>query len=281
MLSILRHLFTPTKVNNNRAKILHHKILFSLVVLVLSLSFIFLKVEETKPQVLGISYSISIKRLLDLTNKVRKEKGLTELVLNDKLNKAAQDKAKDMFVKDYWAHFAPDGSTTPWYFIKSRGYEYSYAGENLAKGFTNSDEIIRAWMNSPSHKENILSDKYQDIGFAVGEGKLTGEETTLVVEMFGSTSKENAETPTRVNSSQNEKAVMSEVTKNPSVNILFATKSIALLLLVLIFLGLVFDLFLIRKKNIQRVAGHNFDHMMLVLGIMILIVVLLSGSSIK
>ena len=68
-----------------------------------------------------------------------------------------------MFSKNYWAHFAPDGSTSPWDFIHQSGYNYIFAGENLAKGFTDANSVVAAWMNSPSHRENILSNKYKDV----------------------------------------------------------------------------------------------------------------------
>lgn len=287
MLPFLKHLFTPTQANNNRAKLLHHKSLFTLIVLVLSMTFFVSSFQKSQPEVLGIRYSISETRLLSLTNQIRSQNQLNELRMDSRLSKAAEEKLSDMFEKNYWAHFAPDGSTTPWYFIKKEGYEYTYAGENLAKGFTDSDEIVSAWMNSPSHKENMLSDKYQDVGFAVGEGDLTGEKTTLVVEMFGSTNEKinvsessNSQKVT-VAKVSNSGVVMSEVIKNPKIDVLFTTKSISLFVLLIILMALVVDLFVIRKKNIQRVVGHNLDHIMLVGGIIILAFVLLSQGVIK
>ena len=86
-----------------------------------------------------------------------------------------------MFSKDYWAHNAPDG-TTPWVFIKNTGYNYIYAGENLARGFNSASDVINAWMNSPEHRQNVLSPNYQNVGFAVATGTLSGEDTVLVVE---------------------------------------------------------------------------------------------------
>src|SRR5258706_10350524 len=92
-----------------------------------------------------------------------------------------------MFAKDYWAHIAPDG-TTPWSFIKGAGYNYVYAGENLARGYFSASDVVNAWMASPEHRENMLSSKFADVGFSAQNGKLTGEDTVLVVEMLGSTS---------------------------------------------------------------------------------------------
>lgn len=80
-----------------------------------------------------------------------------------KLNKSAKDKACDMFNKNYWSHYSPDG-TTPWDFIMLAGYSYNYAGENLARNYDSDKQTISALMRSERHRMNILSIKYTDIG---------------------------------------------------------------------------------------------------------------------
>ena len=119
-----------------------------------------------------------------MVNQKRLDNGLSPLTLNGKLSGAAYGKARHMFDNNYWAHFAPDG-TSPWNFIVNSGYNYVYAGENLAKGFVNANDAVDAWMNSPTHRDNILSSQYRDVGFAIVEGTLQGEETVLIVEFFG------------------------------------------------------------------------------------------------
>ena len=89
-----------------------------------------------------------------------------------------------MLAKGYWAHFAPDG-TSPWSFFLSFGYKYRYAGENLARDFQDAPSAVNAWMNSPSHRENILNPNYRDIGIGVVEGNLAGVNTTIIVQFFG------------------------------------------------------------------------------------------------
>src|SRR5439155_507841 len=160
----------------HRAKILHHDSLLFLVIIFIWAFLLFPVVKTKLPDVLGISIDISTQQLLDLTNEKRTEDGASPLALNNQLAQAASAKAKDMFEKNYWAHNAPDG-TTPWVFIKNSGYEYIYAGENLARGFTTSKDVVIAWMNSRGHRDNMLSKKYQEVGFAVAQGKLNGEET--------------------------------------------------------------------------------------------------------
>jgi hypothetical protein len=134
--------------------------------------------------VMGVNSTITADQVLRETNQERAKVGASELVLNDKLNAAALAKAQYMFDKQFWAHNAPDG-TNPWKFIKDAQYQYSVAGENLARDFSNTDDMVAAWMASPTHKANIVNTRYQDIGIAVVDGKLLGEETTLVVQMFG------------------------------------------------------------------------------------------------
>ena len=131
MRDFLHHLFIPRSSNNHRSKLLHHDALL-LVVALLFAGFIFLQgMHREYPAVLGDAASVSIDDLLKYTNLQRQINNLPPLKLNNNLNHAAQMKAKDMFAKDYWAHVSPDG-TTPWVFIKDSGYNYMYAGENLA-----------------------------------------------------------------------------------------------------------------------------------------------------
>ncbi len=128
--------------------------------------------------------SITPQNIISLTNKERTKLGLQELSNNSRLASAALAKANDMLEKQYWDHFGPNGET-PWQFIRAAGYVYIYAGENLAKGFKTSEGVVEAWMASPTHKANIVSANYRDIGVAVVNGVLLGKETTLVVQMFG------------------------------------------------------------------------------------------------
>ncbi len=124
---------------------------------------------------------ISPQRILDLVNQDRVRHGLSELVLNPKLNLAAMAKAEDMLANGYFAHESPVG-TKPWHWLKSLGYNYSYAGENLAQGFSDAMELENSWMSSPTHRANILSPFYSEVGLAVvGSGS-----SNLVVQFLGS-----------------------------------------------------------------------------------------------
>jgi hypothetical protein len=136
------------------------------------------------PFVLGFATNIQKEELISLTNKERVAQGKGSLTESPQLSQAALMKAQDMFAKNYWAHVAPDG-TTPWHFFNLVGYKYLHAGENLARGFDTSSGVVKGWMDSPSHRDNLLNSTYQHIGMAVVNGQLGGEATTLVVQLFG------------------------------------------------------------------------------------------------
>jgi len=142
---------------------------------------------------------IDSARLVTLANQSRAAAGLNSLSVDQRLINAATQKGIDMFKKQYWAHYGPNGET-PWQFIIAAGYSYTYAGENLAKDFTSTDSVHNAWMNSATHKANILNVNYQNVGIAAISGKQicngiypgfsdnnlsTCIDTVIVVQMFG------------------------------------------------------------------------------------------------
>lgn len=115
---------------------------------------------------LSYSTDISASRLASATNAVRVENGSNVLRLNNKLVQAAQDKADDMSKNNYWSHITPSGKQ-PWDFIKSAGYNYQKASENLAYGFTSTEATINGWLNSPSHKKAMLDKDVVEVGFGI------------------------------------------------------------------------------------------------------------------
>jgi len=140
--------------------------------------------------VLGGEANVTAQELLQQTNQERKKNKLDALHIDQQLSAAATLKADDMFKDDYWSHNSPSGET-PWEWFKKADYKYDYAGENLAKSFTTTHGVIAAWMDSPEHRKNILNDKYKDVGFAVVPGQLEGEDTMLVVALYGTPKSSN------------------------------------------------------------------------------------------
>ena len=113
------------------------------------------------------------------------------LAVNETLAAAAQAKADHMAQNGYFAHVSPDGRE-PWVWIKDAGYDYQYAGENLAVRFGDSIEVERAWLASPTHRANILDRRFTEVGIATAYGMYQGQPTTFVVQMFGAPKKKAA-----------------------------------------------------------------------------------------
>jgi hypothetical protein len=122
--------------------------------------------------------------LVDLTNKNRDTLHVPTLTVNPLLTLAAERKAKDMVARGYFAHNSPDGKS-PWYWFKSVGYQFQYAGENLAVDFVDSEDVETAWMNSPGHRANIVNSNFTEIGIAIATGTFEGHSSVFVVQLFG------------------------------------------------------------------------------------------------
>ena len=162
-----------------------HKFLILLLCISVGLNiFYFMFFFQKKQAVLG-EQSINTEEILQLINKERKDQKLNLLKINSKLTDAASAKTNHMFSAGYWGHFAPDG-TSPWKFIKNSGYNYAFAGENLAKNYNQSKNIVNSWMNSPTHRKNILSNNFEDIGLFISRGEIEGKNVFLVTVIFGS-----------------------------------------------------------------------------------------------
>lgn len=279
MKDFLSHLFIPRESNNHRSKLLHHQHLIFTIAVFFFAAIILSYVRSTFPSVLGTTIAISEQELLVITNEKRVEEGQEALVLNDQLSKAAAEKAKDMLSRNYWAHYAPDG-TTPWSFIKGQGYTYVYAGENLARGFSTSSDVVSAWMASPSHRENMLSNRYKEVGFAVVEGELSGEKTTLVVEMFGNTTTQLAKSTkpaSKLASTSEQSPLVASVSKKPIIDSFPFAKLLGIATVLIFLTVLVLDMYIVEKKKVVRLVGHNIDHILFLSSIMLLIVMINSG----
>jgi len=178
----------PHKKNEYRPHLVRF---YGLVILVLAVLSIQLGYNGIRTgDVLGVEAKITVTELLNQTNDARQDAGMKPLNLNEKLSKAAFLKANDMLAKQYWAHTSPDG-TRPWKWFADVGYNYDEAGENLAKGFSTTDGVITAWLDSPEHRANIENNRYEDVGFAVVDGRLMGSPTTLVVALYAQPADKN------------------------------------------------------------------------------------------
>ncbi|MCS6789305.1 MAG: CAP domain-containing protein, partial [Patescibacteria group bacterium] len=129
--------------------------------------------------------------ILKWTNFYRFQNNLKELNENNILDKIATLRAKDMFEKQYFAHYSNEGIGSP-QIAKEVGYEYISIGENIALGnFKDDKELVDAWMNSPGHRKNILDSKYNEIGIALMKGDFYNQSQNklqkvwIAVQVFG------------------------------------------------------------------------------------------------
>lgn len=179
------HYFIPSDSNDHRPHFVRHgalhlysAALIGVKVAVLVLLFI------TYPSVAQFS-TVTSNRIIELTNHIRQDAGLPILIHSSALDRSAQLKAEDMLSGGYFAHDNPLNGSTPWEWFKAAGYNYTFAGENLAMNFSEAEEAVDAWLNSPTHKANIVNANYAEIGVAVVVGEIDGRQTTLVVQHFG------------------------------------------------------------------------------------------------
>ena len=238
-----------------------------IMILVISL---FQVLPRFAPGVLGYASNINISDLLSGTNEIRAQNGLSTLTTSPALEEAARQKAAHMFERDYWSHVAPDG-TAPWDFILGQNYDYTYAGENLAKNFTNSDQVVDGWYQSPSHRDNLLNGNYEEIGFAVVNGVLQGYETTLVVQMFGKPRvptaiavvpeapvvdvKESTPVAVVVDVPVVSEIVVTDTQVLPAVDVTVASKTITFLIGGFLLLLLVLDIWYSKRKAIPKITA--------------------------
>lgn len=310
MVKTLRHLFSPQHSNNHRPRILHVEgfLVFSAIVLA---SFLITQIWSIqKSTILGFASSITPSQVIDQTNRNRASLGLPPLTANSLLSSAAAAKGSNMCAEQYWAHVSPKG-TTPWVYIKNSGYQYSVAGENLARDFSETGSMVAAWMESPTHRANIVSTRYKDIGVAVLDCNLLGSDTALVVQMFGSqlasaptTSKTAATTNSpstapAVRESNEEVAgaetlpkligetnpVLTLPTPPPQANPtnlrvwspLQIVKAVVTSILALLILVLFVDLWLEHQHHTIRIVGKNLAHILFLAGILIVVIIIKSG----
>lgn len=147
------------------------------------------------------------------TNDFRSTNNESALIENPLLTKAAQMKADDMAKLEYFSHIAPNGDK-PWVWFNKVGYKYSYAGENLAVDFTESEDVAEGWINSAKHKANLLNTNFTEIGVGVAKGMYEGHKTIYVVQFFGKPFiKESTKTVAISDKSSN---VASNLAKSPS-----------------------------------------------------------------
>ncbi len=298
---VLAHLFHPRRSNNHRPRVLHPEALLLLAFVAIGFSFLIYRTtffSNGFGSILGYATSITVSQVVEQTNQLRQAQGLKPLQANTQLQQAAAQKAAHMFAQQYWSHVSPSG-VQPWTFITDSGYSYQWAGENLARDFSQTPEMMTAWMNSPSHKANIMSDRYTEIGVAVVNGTLHNQETTLVVQMFGTPRELVATVPESAQATSLAREVVpvpedapvpapavqgsavapqGGLAPQPHMSPLVLLQAFMISIIVMLVTVLFYDLLVAHDKNILRLVGNNAAHISLLLTVAFLIVVFKSGS---
>lgn len=171
------------KISNRRIGILF---IFVIIILIESISlatYQTAKLGEANKKNLTSTKNVTLtqeeQETLDLINKYRNQNGLASLTPLLDLQEVSKLKAKDLIENSYFSHTSPNFGN-PFEMLTKNEIDYSIAGENLA-GNINPQKAIEAWINSPSHKENILEDKFEYTGICVRESPIYGK---VFVQLF-------------------------------------------------------------------------------------------------
>lgn len=108
-------------------------------------------------------------QVVALVNQERAKQGLRPLTHRADVKNVAHKKAEDLINANYFAHNSPNYGS-PFDMLRTFGISYRSAGENIAKGQKTPQEVMNAWMNSPGHRQNILSPNFDTIGVGFYHG---------------------------------------------------------------------------------------------------------------
>lgn len=132
-------------------------------------------VEEVK----SFNLTDDESKVLSLINSERSKNNLSNLEIDENLQNVARIKAQDLVQNNYFSHNSPTLGT-PFDMLKSNNIPYKTASENIA-GNSSIESAVESWLNSDSHKENILSNDYNYTGIAVVDSIAYGK---IIVELF-------------------------------------------------------------------------------------------------
>lgn len=116
---------------------------------------------------------ITPQSVLAEMNRTRLSHRLPPFRSEPRLDRAAEERMRDMEEQGYWDHVAPDGRE-PFSWLRLLGYDFEMAGENLAQGFDSPGILVEAWMESDGHRANLLAPRFAEVGIAVIDGGTTG-----------------------------------------------------------------------------------------------------------
>lgn len=187
MRKTIKKYFIPHEENNYHPHILHTKRAFLygglfVAMKIIVVAFVLLLPLEVfvMPDVLAQEQ----RQIINLTNQIRAQKGLPELTEKKILDRSSDAKAMDMAANEYFDHNGPHKRGLS-YFLDKAGYKYRAAGENLAMGFANAQEIVDAWANSPTHYANLVDPEFEEFGVGLESGYYQGMPTVYTAQHLG------------------------------------------------------------------------------------------------
>ncbi len=131
------------------------------------------KSEATVAVAAGANLNGQEAEVLRLINSVRADHGLSQLVVLQSLTDISRTRSSDMVSRNYFSHYSPEGSTF-FNIMRNSGISWANAGENLGNAapanWGTPSAFINAWMNSASHRDNMLRGHYKYIGVGIVDG---------------------------------------------------------------------------------------------------------------
>ena len=130
----------------------------------------------------NVDLSVEEKKMLDLHNKIRAERGLPKFCVHPDLQRAARDHSKEMLAEDRFAH----GNVGER--LRRFGYRWSTSGENILYDPGSRDSVeslFKLWMTSSGHRANILNKNFREIGIGASSGEYRGDKGTMWTVDFG------------------------------------------------------------------------------------------------
>ncbi len=171
------------------SKIIRHSrslLLVSLMACISSICvFVFLLTQSSQGYAQALELEYNADQIIIKVNQERVAYNLPPLAKSDILSEAAVHKTQHMVQNHYFSHVSPVDGKKWSDFIQEADYNYIEAGENLANGYTNVEEMVQAWMDSPTHRANVLAQGYTETGVSLNKGTLNGHETIFVAQVFG------------------------------------------------------------------------------------------------
>ncbi len=195
MRKTLKRYFIPHQENNYHPHILHAKRAFFYGGLFLAIKIIVVIFALSLPLevfVLPDVLAEEQRQMAVLVNDVRARNGLPPLTEKNILERSSSAKAIDMAANEYFSHTGPDNRKLS-YFLDKVGYNYLSAGENLAIGFSDAEDIVSAWIKSPSHYANLIDPEFEETGFGLESGYYEGAPTVYIAQHLGWPEKKVAE----------------------------------------------------------------------------------------